>query len=440
MKIPPELDGLSKRDLVRLILAEREAREVLEKKVVELEKRLLAYENAHTPPSQQRHYPKREKKGKGKVGAPEGHEGVTREKPEPTEVKELKLDVCPCCHNPFGKPNRVEKRIVEEIPEPQPLRIILFIIYYYFCPFCDKEFCASHPELPSEGNLGVNLQSQIAMMKLEDRLPYRKIVNSLNRQYGLRVCPATILDVLRRVTDKLTPFYENLKQKIRKSPTLNNDETGAKVQGQKHWFWTFVGQDVVFFKFSRKREEKIIEQILGTGYEGIIGCDGWKAYEKYAKKIQRCWAHLLREAEFLAEKHEGQARLLYKALQKMFKKIRKVIPETPQKTREKLHDKLLKELNSWVQTCKAYTELQKLTTTIENGIDHWLTCILHPEIEPTNNKAERQLREFVIQRKIIGTLRNEKGTRTTETIMSAIATWKLQGLNPYSMLRITLSS
>ncbi|MDP2907374.1 MAG: transposase, partial [Nanoarchaeota archaeon] len=65
---------------------------------------------------------------------------------------------------------------------------------------------------------------------------------------------------------------------------------------------------------------------------------------------------------------------------------------------------------------------------------------LHPEIEPTNNKAERALREFVVQRKITGTLRNEKGTRITETIMTAIATWKLQGHNPYRMLKTTLSS
>ncbi len=124
----------------------------------------------------------------------------------------------------------------------------------------------------------------------------------------------------------------------------------------------------------------------------------------------------------------------------MFKKIKKVTLETPLKTREKTYDKLLNELKSWMQTCKAYAELRKIATTIENGINYWLTCVLHPEIEPTNNRAERALREFVVQRKITGTLRNEKGTRITETIMTAIATWKLQGLNPYSMLRTTLSS
>ena len=35
-------------------------------------------------------------------------------------------------------------------------------------------------------------------------------------------------------------------------------------------------------------------------------------------------------------------------------------------------------------------------------------------VEPTNNRAELALRELVVQRKIIGTLRNAKGTSSTK--------------------------
>ena len=78
------------------------------------------------------------------------------------------------------------------------------------------------------------------MMKFEDRMPHRKIASSLNRQYGLTLCPASILAVLWRVTEKLKGFYEKIKQDIRNSHVVNSDETGAKVQGEKHWFWTFI--------------------------------------------------------------------------------------------------------------------------------------------------------------------------------------------------------
>jgi len=43
------------------------------------------------------------------------------------------------------------------------------------------------------------------------------------------------------------------------------------------------------------------------------------------------------------------------------------------------------------------------------GIDHWLTFIGEPAVSPTNNAAENALREPVVLRKIIGTLRNDRG-------------------------------
>ncbi len=94
---------------------------------------------------------------------------------------------------------------------------------------------------------------------------------------------------------------------------------------------------------------------------------------------------------------------------------------------------------SIIERCKAHDEIRKFAFKIENGFQHWFTCVLHPEIEPTNNRAERALREIVVQRKI-SSLWNEKGIKIKETIMSCLATWKLRGLNIFSMLRQTLSS
>jgi len=93
-----------------------------------------------------------------------------------------------------------------------------------------------------------------------------------------------------------------------------------------------------------------------------------------------------------------------------------------------------------INTCKPYKELRKFALKVENGLEHWFTCILYPGVEPTNNRVERELREMVVQRKIIGTLRNERGTHAIEVLMSVLTTWKLQGLNTFSMLRQTLSS
>jgi hypothetical protein len=54
----------------------------------------------------------------------------------------------------------------------------------------------------------------------------------------------------------------------------------------------------------------------------------------------------------------------------------------------------------------------------------WFTFVTVPGVEPTNNKAERALRELVLYRKIIGTLRNQKGVQIYEILPPLLATWK----------------
>jgi hypothetical protein len=68
---------------------------------------------------------------------------------------------------------------------------------------------------------------------------------------------------------------------------------------------------------------------------------------------------------------------------------------------------------------------------IEGGLDHWLTFVGEPAVSPTNNAAENALREPVVLRKLIGTLRNDRGMFVHETLLSLLATWSQQGRNPY---------
>jgi hypothetical protein len=110
----------------------------------------------------------------------------------------------------------------------------------------------------------------------------------------------------------------------------------------------------------------------------------------------------------------------------------------PLHEREKLKEKYENELRRWLDVAKPYKELKTIRTKIENGFDYWFTCIIHPEVEPTNNRAERMLREQVVIRKITGTLRNEKGTNANEVMMSMITTWKQRGKNPFLELKALL--
>jgi hypothetical protein len=43
--------------------------------------------------------------------------------------------------------------------------------------------------------------------------------------------------------------------------------------------------------------------------DATLSCDGWSSYPAYHLKLQRCWAHLLREAEFVADRYDEAQQL-----------------------------------------------------------------------------------------------------------------------------------
>ena len=102
----------------------------LEKKVVDLEQQLSLFKNPHTPPSK-RLFRKKIHQASKKLGAPTYHKGATREIPEPNETRNHFLIKCPKCDDFLGRPFDFEERIVEEIPEPQPVKVIKHRIGFY---------------------------------------------------------------------------------------------------------------------------------------------------------------------------------------------------------------------------------------------------------------------------------------------------------------------
>ena len=68
-----------------------------------------------------------------------------------------------------------------------------------------------------------------------------------------------------------------------------------------------------------------------------------------------------------------------------------------------------------------------------------MTFLKHPGVESTNNRGERSLREAVVIRKIVGTLRNREGADALARFLSVIGTWKLKSKDPAEKLYAALS-
>lgn len=400
----------------------------LTKRVEELEKKLLAYENANTPSSKIRFPPRILNQNKKKPGQKEGHKGITRDDPSPTMTLEVIEDKCPNCRSKLSNPFKTTTKLVEEIPEPQPTEVIEYRVNHYLCNNCGNEVVAQ-AHIPDNSRFGANTLAHTTLLKFEDRLPLRKVCSSLKRQFNLNMSSATVFDITRRVSDKLAAEYKKIQASLRRSKSVNIDETGMRVDGLNFHLWVFTTKKATLYLIRKSRGKGVIEEVLGKSYNGIIGCDGWTSYSSYTENMQRCWAHLLREAKYLAEQFDS-AKHLYQGLKGLYEKAKSNKP--PSK------DKLILEMKQWTDYADCYRELRKFSVTVKNGIEYWFTFMGNKDVEPTNNRAERALRELIVQRKIIGTLRNEKGTTIMERINTCIATWKQRGLNPFTELKAQL--
>lgn len=404
------------------------------REVEKLKGKLRKYENPHTPPSKDERTSRTNFVSKTglAVGKKTGYKGATRKNKEPTDFISSFDNVCSQC----GKNNKakeVKTKIYEEIPEPQTTKVIKAEWGYYECN-CGYCWESKPSEVPDKGRFGKSMQAQITLLRFDDRLPLRKTILAIERQYKTTLTSKAVYDVTKRVADKATQEYEDVKKRIRRATNLHIDETKIKINGKTHWLWIFRSRNNVFFVIRKERNRNVLDEILGYHYKGIIICDGLSAYEEYTKYLQRCWAHILRETKEMAEKHDD-AKPMHQWMKDLFAMVKSASVKDPPKKRQKLYDKYIQEMKWLIEKFSSYPHLTKVVTTIKNGIDFWFTRIIHPQIEPTNNNGERSLREMVVIKKIIGTLRNQDGADILAKIMTLISTWRLNGKNPFYSLR-----
>jgi len=106
--------------------------------------------------------------------------------------------------------------------------------------------------------------------------------------------------------------------------------------------------------------------------------------------------------------------------------------EISQRAYRRRGNKLEKELTHQLrERCLSDADNQRLLNGI--GMQHErgrvLLFLKDPEVEPTNNRAERGLRPAVIARKVSQCSKNETGAGVYEKMKSITATLKLRGQN-----------
>nr|WP_302081065.1 IS66 family transposase [Salinibaculum sp. KK48] len=453
-------DDLSKDELLSRFLQMEERIDELEEKleqkderieeqqerIEELETRLRKYENPHTPPSKRRSGTDESPTSQddedddvrtdgGTPGRKDGHDPEWRSTADPDEEVEVTCDCCPECGQHFDESVGVSPRLVEEIPDPQPPEVTQYNRHCYQCDSCGTETVATHPDCPDEGQFGVNVIAQSALSRYDYRFPYRKIADRFDQLHGLELSGASAWHATERAARAGRCEYNQIRRQIQQADVVHVDETGIKRDGEQAWIWTFTTESHTLYAVRESRGSDVPAEVLGEDFAGTVICDGWTAYPAFSDNLQRCWAHILREAEDVAEK-QPEGKPIYDSLKQLYVALQtRLESDLTIRERAELQRVARREVESLIERSVPDGPVATLLGKIEGGLDHWLTFVGEPAVSPTNNAAENALREPVVLRKLIGTLRNDRGMFVHETLLSLLATWRQQGRNPYDELK-----
>jgi transposase-like protein len=358
-------------------------------------------------------------------GQKEGHVGYSRHVPERIdEVKEHKLDRCPNCGGVVSDTQEIRERVVTDIPETRA-KNTKHRFHRCYCGNCDKLVEPEFYDALPNARFGLKLMILILILKLDCRIPSNKVVSILDSVFGVKISDGEVYNILRQLSEAFGDYYKELEQKIKDALAKHIDETSWRINGKNNWLWIFINKEVALFVVRKKRSSKVPIEILGDQEGKTIIDDRFSAYTELAKvsgcEQQICWAHLLRNSKDLA-KHYKEAKYIHKRMKHIYNKA---------KEGEK-KENLLHWMDLIASRSYRSSEVYKFVKSVcRNHRENLFRFVDNPEIESTNNMAERGLRHAVVIRKISNGSRSEDGAEITAKLLSVLQTVKLQTNNPY---------
>ena len=429
------------------------------KRLAELEAQLAAANknsrNSSKPPSSDITKPRAEKpSGKRKkrlIGGQKGH---------PKYESNLTLDDADHVvhYHADQLPENLERELVPATGvEPRtlfqhelvdkPVELTAHVSYPYLDPKTGEVVYAPLPrEVEAAGILGPRLTAFAACLKGGIHASYtgtEKVLGFL----GVDVCRATICNKIRKVAAALGFAHGELLAALPTQDHINVDETGHKdhpfdkpTDHKKHWIWVFAASFFTVFKIFGSRSTDALREVLGENCAAIIGADFYSAYKCFMKeanvKVQFCWAHLIRDIKFLAESSDKVTANYGDRLLQLCRKIFRL-----QHRRDELGETVFRRRMERLKASFLATGrrsrasgAQDMVKRLKEYGEEYFLFLENPQIEPTNNLAEQQVRHCVIDRRITQGTRGPAGQRWCERIWSVLATCARQQRDAFAFV------
>jgi transposase len=377
-----------------------------------------------------------------------GHDGISRRRQKPDVIVRCRPSACRRCGEPLplAGQRRVGRSQVVELP---PLRPVVLEAWQYAaqCRGCGTRTKGTYPAgLEPTRTFGPGVEALLGYFHERHHVGYERLAELCRDVFGLPISEGGIDHALGRLAERARPTYEALGAAVRASPVIGSDETGARVAGRTAWHWVFQTPEASYHVIVPRRNAEAIATFLGEARpEGWVS-DLWAPQVRAAAAAhQLCLAHQIRDLTYAAEAAGLDGRVWAIELRHLFGRairlgqLREAItPASFARRRLRIENAVdrLVFRTFLPEAAEAGTvSARRLQARYREHRASLFVFLDRPDVPPTNNASEQDLRPSVIHRKVTGGYRSQRGADISAVLTSLLATARKRGHNFLDALR-----
>lgn len=308
------------------------------------------------------------------------------------------------------------------------------------CACCGHTTRASGADIIPVSPFGPRLMSMVALFTGVYHLSRRRTAQALTDILGVRISLGAVSAIEARVALAIKAPVDQAWSSAQLAEVKHTDATVWLNGGMTKSLWTIATPAITVFKILADGCAKTVAPLFST-LKGILVSDRATVFSFWAmNQRQICWAHLLRKFVAFAERTDpgrgfGLDLLSYTGL----------VFEYWHGYKDGKIDRLtflalMKPIQLQFETClrrAVAATIKHLSGSCADILKHqealW-TFVDRDDVEPTNNHAERELRQFVMWRKRCFGSQSDRGDVFAERMMTTSHTARKQKVNVLGFL------
>jgi len=255
---------------------------------------------------------------------------------------------------------------------------------------------------------------------------------------GLNIAASSIVGFRDQLKREANTIYHELLESLKHGKFAHWDETGTKIDGDNAWRWKVSNKKVSITHTDKRRGQKVVEELFGEKYDGVLISDFLSAYNRIVTKAkQRCLVHILRDLKKVIKYWDEEDEEVVRYCVRLKKIFQDAIFLHKEYVDKKWDSKYYRERKLITASLEDFAFpnpdkkiLNRFAKRLQRHKDELFTFLYIKGIDYHNNHAEQQIRPDVLLRKVTFGNRSSKGAKVHDVVMSILQTAKLNKLDP----------